>query len=554
MVIDRPFVRRTAIQLATAALVAASVSCGGPEPGAGIAPGDDEPLALVNEELLTNVTRDGVTVSVIPAEDAVIRAAYREAGKSGRWQRTEPVGSAEGELAAVRIDRLQPGRAYRYRLELQRAGAPEAEWQSREEHRFTTLRPAGEDVRVAFVTDSHIYGKWTKAQCGGAPAAWERGVHTLDLLAEREADLLVVGGDEACTSTRKTLPCSVDGEELVAGPVRSFHQAALRYRVMRRYYERVGHSLPFFYTLGNHDGEAGWIDQSRFFPETARSSRRARLASLPHPGTTYAAGEAGTYLAWESGDVQMVVLDVMGFTESEPQGPDEWTLGREQLCWLDEQLSRSERFWKALFIHHLVGGTTDYGRGSLRPAVDPDGDGSYQLGSLTDSFAGEQACVHCLMKKHGAQLLLHGHDHVFAFGEKLDANGDPEGIFYVSGGTPSGRPGSRWKQGDFQDFYDWAQHPRYDGVGDYERSDYDLDGDGTPERTGVVDNGFWEITFRGSRQVELRMLRADAHFPRVDGVKVEHVKRAEEINRPRPDLVCGPAQGCPADFSHGCGR
>lgn len=114
------------------------------------------------------------------------------------------------------------------------------------------------------------------------------------------------------------------------------------------------------------------------------------------------------YYALTWGDALLVVLNVMSYTEvplllDYPMGvPEDWTLGPEQLAWLETTLADSSARWKFLFIHHAVGGAagdyanTIYGRG----------------GGLAANV-GEQAYVHDLMVTHGVQTFFYGHDHVF---------------------------------------------------------------------------------------------------------------------------------------------
>jgi len=102
---------------------------------------------------------------------------------------------------------------------------------------------------------------------------------------------------------------------------------------------------------------------------------------------------------------------------------DDWTLGEEQLLWLEETLKNSGSKWRVIFIHHPVGGNggdeanSAYGRGGGRAAS-----------------VGEQATVHALMRDYGVQVFFYGHDHVF-FDMVVD------GIHY----TIPGSAGAPWK-------------------------------------------------------------------------------------------------------------
>jgi predicted phosphodiesterase len=161
-----------------------------------------------------------------------------------------------------------------------------------------------------------------------------------------------------------------------------------------------------FNVVGNWDGENG-----NFTEEEIARSRDQRLLYMPGPNsTTYNEGGSDyqDYYAFTWGDALFVVLNVMTYTPTAhelstyPGLPDDWTLGSDQLAWLEQTLAYATSKWKFLFIHHTVGGnagdTTNsaYGRGGGRAA-----------------YVGEQAAIHDLMLTYGVQIFFYGHDHVF---------------------------------------------------------------------------------------------------------------------------------------------
>jgi 3',5'-cyclic AMP phosphodiesterase CpdA len=165
--------------------------------------------------------------------------------------------------------------------------------------------------------------------------------------------------------------------------------------------------LGHFGVIGNWDGENG-----SFTAEEIARSRSQRLLYLPSPGpTTYAEGGATghDYYAFSWGDALFVVLNVMSYTAtplllSTTSGhPDDWTLGDEQLRWLESTLQRATAKWRFLFIHHTVGG-----------AAGDAADSIYGRGGGRAAHVGQQAVVHQLMLDHGVQVFFYGHDHVFA--------------------------------------------------------------------------------------------------------------------------------------------
>jgi len=169
--------------------------------------------------------------------------------------------------------------------------------------------------------------------------------------------------------------------------------------------DAIGHSV-HFPVVGNWDGENGY-----FTADQIAYSRKERMLYVPAPddqGYPEGGSPGQDYYALTWGDALLVVLNVQSYTEvplllDYPMGsPEDWTLGPEQLAWLETTLSESTAKWKFLFIHHAVGGNagdhanTIYGRG----------------GGLAANV-GEQAYVHDLMLQHGVQTFFYGHDHVF---------------------------------------------------------------------------------------------------------------------------------------------
>jgi hypothetical protein len=111
------------------------------------------------------------------------------------------------------------------------------------------------------------------------------------------------------------------------------------------------------------------------------------------------------------------------------------TLGETQYRWLAQTLQASKAPFKFIFIHHLVGGLEHDARGGIATAPYMEWGGKNADGS--DGFAshrpGWEMPIHQLLVKHGATIVFHGHDHLFAK-EEL------EGIIYQEVPQP-GHPG-----------------------------------------------------------------------------------------------------------------
>jgi hypothetical protein len=469
---------------------------------------------LAANEWLSQPTDDGVTVSVIPGRSMELMAeVWPRAG--GRLRRTAPLQAEAERLAAIRIDGLEPGTEYGYRLVYRVPAARDGRERSarpplaaRPPHQFRTAPEPGTSFRFGFLTDSHLIFRWKRSRCGGSREGFEVFLGTLRNAASRDLDFVVLGGDEAQTHRAGKGECRFRGQPFGRGTANTRAEANRRYLLVRRAYEPLAARVPIHYVLGNHEGEAGFERppaMSSHSDHLTRISRRARLAHLPNPHPVHGGGEDGSYFALRWGDVLILALDVMGYTTRVPKSPSDWTLGSEQMEWLERTLAGSEVPWKIVIAHHLVGGVPKvrpryhYGRGGALSTED---------GTASGRFLGEQERIHQLMKRHGAQLFLYGHDHLFSIAQKLDPDGASSGVFYACGGTSAGT-GAAWR-----------------GASRIERGYRRPEDPSTPL---TYDPGFTEITVRGGEELILRYVVTDLDDPRRNAT----VLHEERIRRPR---------------------
>lgn len=479
-------------------LLSGAVSHGAVAATEGAAALDRPRGALAAAEWLTQPTADGVTVSVIPARPLELALeVWPQAG--GPLERTAPIEAEPGRLAEVRIEGLEPATEYAYRLVQRATTGPEdgrrsgpPPWTARSPHRFRTAPEPGASFRFGFLTDSHLVFRWKRAVCGDVPEGFEAFARTLRNAASRDLDFVVLGGDEALTHRAGKGACRFGGEPFGRGTATSRREADRRYLLMRRAYEPLAALAPIHYVLGNHEGEAGFERAPRLnshSPRLSRISRAARLAHLPNPQSIYGGGSDGNYFAFEWGDALVVALDVMRYTPQVPRTPAEWTLGAEQLAWLERTLAESDAAWKVVVAHHLVGGVPHvrpvyhYGRGGVLATED---------GTRSGRFLGEQRRVQELMARHGAQLFLFGHDHLFSIAEKYHPDGTPSGVFYACGGTSAGT-GAAWE-----------------GQARVEQG-YRAPGDTATPLT--YERGYVELVVHGSEQLIVRYVVTDLDDP-----------------------------------------
>jgi arylsulfatase A-like enzyme len=235
------------------------------------------------------------------------------------------------------------------------------------------------------------------------------------------------------------------GGELATGQL---NQSLLNNRaiLLRNQYELFCHSVPYFFTLGNHEAEYGYLfnaatDPLNNIPAWDLLARKAYFPT-PVPSTfytgdstpmNYTGGSFGLledYYAWEWGDALFIVLDPFWNTTADPNETDDawnWSLGQTQYNWLRDTLKNSSARYKFIFTHHIVGGTTTLADG-VTPNVAARGGvevaGFYEWGGLnvdgtTNGFAthrpGWDMPIHQLLVQNKVSAVFHGHDHLYGY-------------------------------------------------------------------------------------------------------------------------------------------
>ena len=318
-----------------------------------------------------------------------------------------------GEAETVVLSGLDSGRRHEYRVE-----AVAGDRNDTYPGSVVNGRPAGETFRFALLTDVHlpafVMEHWLDGQGGPMAALMKFGRarsqvasvfrRVLESIHELRPDFVISLGDLLHLAADSPNP---------RFPAPDFEKA---YTDVRSLMSAVTTCSAFFTVLGNWEAESGWID------EPVRSqARKARIDALPQPGG------GRSYYSWTWGDALFVVLDVTGFTTEAPRldGPSDhpWTLGQEQLAWLEHTLEQAPQPVKLLLMHHAVAGKGGDDRSTI-----------YARGGGRAARVGEQARIHELAVRHGAQAIFLGHDHVF-----VDLEVD--GVHY----TIPGSAGAPWK-------------------------------------------------------------------------------------------------------------
>jgi hypothetical protein len=363
---------------------------GGGEAGA---PPINPNAGMLGPPLVVAPTSQGFGINVVFVGDDPrrLRARVRQSGSSETWHDLDAPALRGTDVAEWSVSGLEPGSRYDYEV-IAGENGPVLYTGS-----AATQAKRGQSFRFDLLTDSHIFPRRLYP-------------HETPPLEEQEVTLAQVANNIAA-----------DRPDFMAnlGDMLDYHlfgfndppptpddsrDAYVNYR--RLLGDALG-NMAHFPVIGNWDGENG-----DFTAEEIERSRSQRLLYTPGPTpNTYPEGghEFQDYYAFQWGDALFVVLNVMTYTPTahllshDPVGvADDWTLGSDQLTFLEETLQGATSTWRFLLIHHVVGGKAG-----------TDADSAYGRGGGQAARVGEQSKVHDLMLQYGVQVFFYGHDHVF---------------------------------------------------------------------------------------------------------------------------------------------
>ncbi|MFT3786843.1 MAG: metallophosphoesterase [Tepidisphaeraceae bacterium] len=347
--------------------------------------------------LLCRPTDRSITVNACMSKDCAVRVHFGP--KTGALtQRTDVMALRANEPQEILLDELQANTPYAYELRDARSGKP---FLSTAAGSFRTARPKGESFTFTVQADSHL-------DDGCRTDIYRQ---TLSNQLADQPDFMIDMGDTS-----------------MAGKHPSRASALRQFLAQRYYFGLVGHSVPSFFVIGNHDGEEAKIRGATDADGLAvwSNAQRKRLFSNPLPNRFYTgsdqphphAGLLQNYYAWTWGDALFGVLDPYWTSTSSRGESAGWSmsLGKRQYDWLARTLKQSTARHKIVFIHQLVGGLDNAGRGGAEAA------GLFEWGGHEvdgrDTFAahrpGWAVPIHQLLVQSGVNLVVHGHDHFFA--------------------------------------------------------------------------------------------------------------------------------------------
>lgn len=365
--------------------------------------------------ILGRPTATSITPSIVI--DGVYTIAIEYGTTQGSYlSATEPLRTESGVPVRPVLTGLNASTRYYYRLRITREGQSSPVYSP--EYTFHTQRSLGESFTFLIEADEHLYDK--------------KGVRSLysiclDNQAQDSADFMMSLGDTFGDDHTPDVTTSKDMDDL--------------HRDYLQYLGKVCHSMPFFFCLGNHEGESGYylnqnppnniavwgtLWRKYYYPNPVPDDfYSGNVVQEPH-GIQY----PENYYAFTWGDALFVVLDVYRHCDVnvKPQNWD-WTLGETQYRWMKQVLQTSTSKYKFVFAHHTRG----QGRGAVATATGAEW-GGYSAGKNKYEFdtyrPGWGDPIHQLMVKTGVNIFFQGHDHLYAR-EELD------GLVYQTVPMPS---------------------------------------------------------------------------------------------------------------------
>lgn len=384
------------------------------------------PLGFTAPEFLGIPTDKSVTLNLETNKAVEVYVEYGSASGAYTGQ-TSTATYAAGTPFEIKLQSsnaaapFQAGRRYFYRVRYRAPG--EAAFRARGERSFVTARPRGTPFTFTITADPHLDEVTSQA------------LFTLAMknIAADTPELHVDLGDIFMSDKMATI---------LPGLAINYGLIEFRAVTLRNNFAEFVHSVPFMFTLGNHEAEYRYVydaDRSATKDQNVASWNliaRKNYFPTPVPDGAFYTGSAETrlvagrnellenYYAWEWGDALFVVLDPYNNTLANPNSnpPDNWrwSLGKAQYDWLKSTLQGSRAKYKFLFLHHLVGGVAS-ARGGVEAAH------RYEWGGRnaddTDGFAakrpGWDLPIHPLLVANKVSAVFHGHDHFYGY-QQLD--------------------------------------------------------------------------------------------------------------------------------------
>jgi hypothetical protein len=354
--------------------------------------------------ILGRPTDHSITASVLA--NGTMQYFIEYGTQSGNYSgTTSELSNTPGIPDEIEIPGLAANTQYFYRLNYRPNTF--AAYQASPEYHFITQRPPGSAFTFTIEADEHLYDH------KGTPEIYNL---TLQNQAAANPDFMLSLGDMFGDDHE---PFTITEAELD-----SLH------KYYRPFLGSICHSIPFYFCLGNHEGENDYYMAQTPPNNLAIWGTKYRQLYYPNPfpdgfytgneqQEEYGIGYPENYYAWTWGDALFVVIDVYRDQCDTSAIPHRWawSLGNDQYFWLKETLENSDAQYKFVFGHHVSG----WDRGAAALASEFEWGGNNQNGSWGfDTYRPDLPMpIHQLMVQNGVNVFFQGHDHVFAH-EELD--------------------------------------------------------------------------------------------------------------------------------------
>ena len=351
--------------------------------------------------ILGRPTNASITTSILFDQPSDVYWEYGTA--TGNYsQKTNTFTTIKDKPLESDLSNLNVNIKYYYRTRFRLAGSSST-FDAGPEQSFVTQRSPGSTYTFTIEADEHLYDK------KGVLSIYQI---CLNNQAADKPDFMFSLGDTF-------------GDDHQATTITSAQLDAL-HKYYRPLLGTICGSVPFFFCLGNHEGENDYYMAMTPPNNLAINGTLWRKFYYPNPlpngfysGNTeseaWGIAQPENYYAWTWGDALFVVLDVYRYQSTlnpKPEGWD-WTLGQTQYNWLKTTLETNHSKYKFVFAHHIHG----EGRGGITNAKLYEW-GGYEANGTTYSFpskrVGWSKPIHQLFVDNKVNIFFQGHDHLFA--------------------------------------------------------------------------------------------------------------------------------------------
>lgn len=360
--------------------------------------------ASYGKPFVSAVTNTTARVSVIFSNSTDAYISYGTSPGSYQYNTSVSLSNQKNTSIGFTLTNLVPNARTYYQAYI-RPNGTEVYCPVYNERNFTTTKPKGVTFNFAFESDSHIFEAINNSVTGLPDFN-----KTVTQINSFNPDFIMDGGDTVMTHY---------GSGTGQNNANTQEKADYRYLITRNIFAD-SYAYPIYMTLGNHEGE---FDMGTFNDHNSTLTNHSATARLkywvgvnnsiyPYGGSNDLNPHTSTplenYFAFDYGDATFIVLDSYRYSNGSQITDDEqWTLGENQFNWLNQTLQASNKKWKFLYAHHILGGEDNYTTDSYMYG---DGGGNY---SQTGNQSYGQQAINPLMERYNAQFFIFGHSHMF---------------------------------------------------------------------------------------------------------------------------------------------